>query len=46
MDRDLDRQRQRRRAGQPARPGIRHDVGPVREFVEKEVLPLVEKNAT
>ena len=29
-DRDLDRQRQRRRAGQPARPRVRHDVGPVR----------------
>ena len=26
-DRDLDRQRQRRRAGQPARPRVRHDVG-------------------
>ena len=26
----LDRQRQRRRAGQPARPRIRHDVGPLR----------------
>ena len=29
-DRHLDRQRQRRRAGQPARPRIRHDVGPLR----------------
>ena len=27
--RDLDRQRQRRRAGQPARARIRHDVGPL-----------------
>jgi len=24
--------------------GIRHDVGQVREFIEAEVLPLVEKN--
>ena len=28
-DCDLHRQRQRRRAGQPARPRIRHDVGPI-----------------
>ena len=27
---DLDRQRQRRRAGQPARPRVRHDVRPLR----------------
>ena len=29
-DRHLHRQRQRRRPGKPARPGIRHHVGPVR----------------
>ena len=29
-DRDLHRQRQRRRTGQPARTGVRHDVRPVR----------------
>ena len=29
-DRDLDRQRQRRRPGQPARPRVRHDVRPLR----------------